>query len=62
MRLQPVAFARAHYCAAVTHFRACYARVDATSMAEADLQNTPGARLTVVARGLTVGVNAESAK
>jgi hypothetical protein len=37
------------------------ARVDATSMAEAELQSTP-AQLTFVARGWTVGVSAESAK
>ncbi len=46
MRLQPIVFARAHHCAAATDFRA---RVDATSMAEAELKRTPGARLTFVA-------------
>ena len=59
MRLDPIAFARAHPCAAATHFRA---RVDATSMAEAELLSTPGARPTIVARSCAIGVNAESAK
>jgi hypothetical protein len=59
IRLQPIAFARAHHCAAATHLRA---RVDATSMAEAELQSTLGARPTIVARGCAIGVNAESAK
>jgi hypothetical protein len=59
MRLQPIAFARAHHRATATHSRA---RGEATSMAEADLQSTPGARLTHVARGWAIGVNAESAE
>jgi hypothetical protein len=62
MRLQPVAFARAHHCAAATHFRARYAGVDATSMAEAELQSTPGARPTIVGRGCAIRMNAETAK
>jgi hypothetical protein len=55
-------FTRAYHCAAATHFRGCYARVEATAMAEADLQNTPRAVLVFVARGWTIGVNVESAK
>jgi hypothetical protein len=35
--------------AADTHFRARYARVEATSLAEADLQGTPRAQLTLLA-------------
>jgi hypothetical protein len=62
MRLRPIAFVRAHHCAAATHFGGRYARVEATSMAEADLQSTPEARLSLVARGWAIGVNAESAK
>jgi hypothetical protein len=62
MRLQPIAFVCAHHCAPATHIRGRYVRVDATSMAEAELQNTPEARLTLVTRGWVVGVSAESAK
>jgi hypothetical protein len=40
MSLQPIAFARAHHCAAATHFRGRYACMEATSMAEADLLST----------------------
>jgi hypothetical protein len=62
MRCAAMGFTRAHHCAAATHFRGCYARVEATAMAEADLQNTPRAVLVFVARGWTIGVNVESAK
>jgi hypothetical protein len=62
MRLRPIAFVRAHHCAAATHFGGRYARVEATSMAEADLRSRPEARLSLVARGWAIGVNAESAK
>ena len=62
MRLRPIAFARAYYRAAATHFGGRYARVEATSMAEADLRSTPEARAILEARARAVGVNAESAK
>ena len=55
-------FDRAHHCAAATHFRGWYARVEATARAEADLQSTPWAVLVFVARGWAIGVNVESAK
>jgi hypothetical protein len=62
MRLcSPSGFARAHQYTAAAHFRGRYARVEATSMAEADVQSAPGARL-LVARGWAIGVNAESAR
>ena len=41
MRLH-IAFARALHDAAAAHFRAGYARVEATSMTEADLQSSEG--------------------
>jgi len=62
MRLQPIAFARAHHCAAARHFRGRYARVEATSVAEADLRSRPEARVILEARACAIGVNAESAK
>ena len=62
MRLQPIAFARAHLCAAATHFGSRYARVEATSMPEADLRSRPEARVILEARACAIGVNAESAK
>jgi hypothetical protein len=62
MRLQPIAFARARNCAAAASFRAPNARVDATSIGEADLQSTQRARPTIVVLGWAVGVSAESAK
>jgi hypothetical protein len=42
-------------------FRGCYACVEATAMAEADLQSKRRAMLTFVARW-AIGVNAEPAK
>jgi hypothetical protein len=62
MRLRPIAFARAHHCAAATHFGVRYARAEATSVAEADLQSRPEARVILEARACTIGVNGESAK
>jgi hypothetical protein len=62
MRLRPIAFARAHHCAAATYFGGRYARVEATSMAEADLRSRPEARVVLEARACAIGVNAESAK
>jgi hypothetical protein len=46
---------------AVAHFRGRYVRVEATSMAEADMQSAPWARL-LVARDWAIGVNTQSAK
>jgi len=40
-----IAFARARHCAAATHFGSRYARVEATSMAEADLRSGPEERV-----------------
>jgi hypothetical protein len=54
MRLRPIAFARAHLCAAATHFGGRYACVEATSM--------PEARVILEARACAIGVDAESAK
>jgi hypothetical protein len=62
MRLRPIAFAGAHHCAAAAHFGGRYARVEATSMAEADLRGTPEAPVILEARARAIGVNAESAK
>jgi hypothetical protein len=62
MRLRPIAFARALHCAAATRFGGRYARVEATSMAEADLRNRPEERVILEARACAIGVNAESAK
>jgi hypothetical protein len=62
MRLRPIAFARGRHCAAATHFGGRYARVEATSMAEADLRSRPDARVILEARARAIGVNAESAK
>ena len=62
MRLRPIAFARAHHCAAAAHFGGRYARVEATSMAEADLRSRLEARDILEARACVIGVNAESAK
>jgi hypothetical protein len=62
MRLQPIAFARAHHRAAATHFGGRYARVATASMAEADLRSGPEARAILEARACVIGVNAESAK
>jgi hypothetical protein len=45
MRVRPIAFAGAHRCAAATHFGDRYARVEATSMAEAELRRRPEARV-----------------
>jgi hypothetical protein len=59
MLCQHEAAAHRFHRAAARHSRA---RGEATSMAEADLQSTPGARLTHVARGWAIGVNAESAE
>jgi hypothetical protein len=50
MRLQ-IAFARALRDHAAAHFRAGYARVEATSSTEADLQSRPGERLILVVQG-----------
>jgi hypothetical protein len=62
MRVRPIAFAGAHRCAAATHFGGRYARVEATSMAEADLRSRPEVRVIFEAQACTIGVNAESAK
>ena len=62
MRVRPIAFARAHLCAAATHFGGRYARVEATSMPEADLQSRPEARVILEARACATGVNAEAAE
>jgi hypothetical protein len=62
MRLRPIAFARAHHCAAVTHVGGRYARVEATSMPEADLRSRPEARVILEVRACAIGVDAESAK
>jgi len=62
MRLRPIALVRAHHCAAATHLGGRYARVEATSMAEADLRIRPEARAIVEARACAIGVNAEAAK
>jgi hypothetical protein len=62
MRLcSPSGFARAYQYTAVAHFRGRYVRVEATSMAEADMQSAPWARL-LVARDWAIGVNAQSPK
>ena len=53
MRLQ-IAFARALHDPAAAHFRADYARVEATSTTEADLQSRPGERLILVVQGCAV--------
>jgi hypothetical protein len=53
MRLQ-IAFARALHDAAAADFRADYARVEATSTTEADLQSTRGERLILVVQGCAV--------
>ena len=58
MRLQPIAFARAHHYAAATDFRA---RVDATSMGERAAKDV-GGPANLYSRSWTVGVNAESVK
>jgi hypothetical protein len=62
MRRLPIAFARAGHRAAATHFGGRYARVEATSMAEADLRSRPEARVILEARACAIGVSAESAK
>jgi hypothetical protein len=62
MRLRPIALACVRHCAAATHFGGRYARVEATSMAEADLRSRPEARVIFEAQACTIGVNAESAK
>jgi hypothetical protein len=62
MRLRSIAFAGAHRCAAATQFGGCYACVEVTSMAEADLRSRPDARVILEARARSIGVNAESAK
>jgi hypothetical protein len=62
MRLRCIAFAGAHYRAAATHFGGRYARVEAASMAEADLRSRPEARVILEARACPIGVNAEPAK
>ena len=62
MRVLPIAFAGAHCCAAATHFGGRDARVEATSMAEADLRSRPEARVIVEVRVCAIGMNAESAK
>jgi hypothetical protein len=59
MRPRPIAFACAHHCAATTRSGGRYARVQATSMAEADLR---GMRVILNARACAVDVNAELAK
>jgi hypothetical protein len=53
MRVQ-IAFARALHDAAAAHFCADYARVEATSTTEADLQSTRGERLILVVQGCAV--------
>jgi hypothetical protein len=58
MRLRPIALARARQCAAATHFGGRYARMEATSMAEADLGSRPEARV-ILARTCAIGVTAE---
>jgi len=55
-------FTRAHHCVAARHFRGCCARVEATSMAESDLQRTSREVLVFVVRGWAIGVNVESAE
>jgi hypothetical protein len=62
MRLWPIAFDRAHHRAVATRFGGRYARMEATSMAEADLRGRPKARAILEARACAIGVNAESAK
>jgi hypothetical protein len=62
MRLRPIAFDRAHHSAAATLFGGRYARMEVTSMAEADLRGRPKARVILEARACAIGVNAESAK
>jgi hypothetical protein len=62
MRLRPTALARTHHCAAATRFGGRFARVEVTSMAEADLRSRPEARVILEARACAIGVNAESAK
>jgi hypothetical protein len=62
MGRRPIAFVRAHHCAAATHFGGRYAGVEATSVAEADLRSRPEARVILEARACAIGVNAESAK
>jgi hypothetical protein len=62
MRVRPIAFAGAHRCAAATHFGGRDARVEATSMPEADLRSRPEARVILEARACAIGVDAESAK
>jgi hypothetical protein len=60
MRLQ-IAFARALHDAAAADFRADYARVEATSTTEADLQSRRGERLILV-QGCAVARARGSAK
>ena len=61
MRVPPITFAVAHRCAAATH-GGRDARVEATSMAEADLRSRPEARVILEVRACATGVNAESIK
>ena len=61
MRLRP-SLSLALFITLPPHFRARYARADATSMAGADLPSTSEAWPTFVARGWASGVNVESAK
>jgi hypothetical protein len=62
MRVRPIAFARAHHCTAAKHFGGRYARVEVTSMAEADLRSTLEARVILEARACAICANAESIK
>ena len=62
MRVRPVAFARARRCAAATHVGGRYARVEATSIAEADLRSRREAQVILEARACAIGMYAESAK
>jgi hypothetical protein len=62
MRVRPIAFAGAHRCAAAIYFSGRDARVETTSMAEADLRSRPEARVILEVRACSIGVNAEAAK
>jgi len=62
MMVRPIAFAGAHRCAAAIYFCGRHARVETTSMAEADLRSRPEAQVIPEARACAIGVNAESAK
>jgi len=61
MRLRLIALAVAHRCATAAQFGGCDARMEATSIPEADLRGGPEARAILEVRACATGVNAESA-